>query len=108
MAANDFKNRLAINFAIRLDGQLIGEVVLYRFDCKGGAEMGCRILPEFAGKGYGAEAFARAADWGLYELGLTVLRAKCYQENAASERMLSAVMRKTGQDDTFLYFEKRL
>ena len=108
VAANDFKNRLAINFAIRLDGQLIGEVVLYRFDCKGGAEMGCRILPEFAGKGYGAEAFARAADWSLYELGLTVLRAKCYQENAASERMLSAVMRKAGQDDTFLYFEKRV
>ena len=108
VAKTDFKNRLAINFAIRLEGQLIGEAVLYRFDCKGGAELGCRILPEFAGHGYGAEAFARAAEWSLYELGLTVLRAKCYQENEVSRKMLSACMRAAGEDDTFFYFEKRI
>ncbi len=108
VARNDFKNRLAINFAIRLDGQMIGEAVLYHFDCRGGAELGCRILPEFAGKGYGAEAFARAADWSLYELGLSVLRAKCYHENTASHKMLSACMRPAGEDETFCYFEKRI
>lgn len=108
VAQTDFKNRLAINFAIRLDGQFIGEAVLYRFDCKGAAELGCRILPEFAGHGYGAEAFARAADWSLYELGLTRLEAKCYKENTASEKMLSAVMRPAGEDETFFYFTKTI
>ena len=106
VAQKDFKHKLALNFAIRLDGQFIGEAVLYSFDCKGAAELGCRILPEFAGHGYGAEAFARAADWALYELGLYRLVAKCYKENEPSRRMLSAVMRQTGEDETFFYFEK--
>lgn len=108
VARRDFKNRLAVNFAIRLNGQFIGEAVLYSFDYKGAAELGCRILPEFAGQGYGAEAFRRAAEWSLYELGLYRLVAKCYHENAASLRMLSACMRDAGQDGTFRYFEKKV
>ena len=108
MARTDFKRKLAVNFAIRREGAFIGEAVLYNFDYKGAAELGCRILPEFAGHGYGAEAFARLADWALYELGLYRLVAKCYQENEPSRRMLSAVMRQTGEDETFCYFEKRI
>ena len=102
----DFRHRLAINFAIRLDGQMIGEAVLYSFDYKGAAELGCRILPEFAGQGYGAEAFRTVAEWSLYELGLYRLVAKCYQENEASKKMLSSCMRPAGQDETFYYYEK--
>lgn len=108
VARRDFKNRLAVNFAIRLDGRFIGEAVLYSFDYRGAAELGCRILPEFDGHGYGAEAFRRVAEWSLYELGLYRLVAKCYHENAASLRMLSACMRDAGQDETFRYFEKRV
>ena len=36
----DFAKKRAINFAIRLDGKCIGEVLLYRFDGKGGAAHG--------------------------------------------------------------------
>ena len=43
VAKTDFENRQAVNFAIRLNGKLIGEAVLYRFDYRGGAELGCRI-----------------------------------------------------------------
>lgn len=106
VARRDFANKLAVNFAVRLDGELIGEVVLYQFDYKGGAELGCRVLPEYAGHGYGAEAFRRAAEWSLYELGLYRLKAKCYHENEASRKMLSSCMRPSGEDDTFYYFEK--
>ena len=108
VARHDFANRQAVNFAIRLEGKFIGEAVLYRFDCRGGAELGCRILPEFAGNGYGAEAFRRAAEWSIYELGLYRLVAKCYKENEASRKMLSACMRASGEDETFYYFEKKL
>jgi len=107
-AREDFRNRLAVNFAVRLDGKFIGEAVLYRFDYKGGAELGCRILPEFAGHGYGAEAYRRAADWSLYNLGLYRLTGKCFHENEASRKMLSSCMRPSGQDDTFLYFERKV
>lgn len=108
VARHDFKNKLAVNFAIRLDGRFIGEAVLYSFDYKGAAELGCRILPEFCGHGYGAEAFRRVAEWSLYELGLYRLVAKCYHENAASLKMLTACMRAAGQDETFCYFEKKV
>ena len=108
VARHDFDHRQAVNFAIRLEGKFIGEAVLYRFDYRGGAELGCRILPEFAGQGYGAEAFRRAAEWSLYELGLYRLVAKCYKENEASRKMLSACMRASGEDETFYYFEKKL
>jgi len=102
----DFASRIAINFAVRLEGRCIGEVVLYNGDWRGTMEQGCRIAPAFAGHGYGTEAFAAVADWALYHLGLTRVVAKCYQENAASERMLSACMRHTHDDETFRYFEK--
>ncbi len=106
VAQEDFEKRIAINFAVRLEGQFIGEAVLYNFDWRGGAELGCRIAPEFAGHGYGTEAFAAAADWALYRLGLDRVVAKCYKENAASYRMLSSCMRRSGEDETFYYFKK--
>ena len=108
VARTDFANRAALNFAVRLGGKLIGEAVFYRFNGRGEAELGCRIAPEHAGNGYGAEAFAAAADFGLYELQLRAVVAKCYKENAASLRMLSACMRKTGEDETFFYFRKEV
>lgn len=106
VAKTDFENRMAVNFAVRLDGKLIGEAVLYRFDCRGSAELGCRIDAAYAGHGYGTEAFAAVADWGLYRLQLSRIVAKCFKENDASFRMLSSCMRRNGEDETFFYFEK--
>lgn len=106
VAQEDFKARRAVNFAVRLDGKCIGEAVLYNPDWRGGMELGCRIAPEYAGHGYGTEAFAAVADWALYRLGLARVVAKCYHENLASDRMLSSCMRRVGADATFLYFEK--
>ena len=108
VARRDFENRQAVNFAVRLDGKLIGEAVLYRFDCRGGAELGCRIDAAYAGHGYGTEAFAAVADWGLYRVHLSKVVAKCFKENQASYKMLSSCMRKKGEDETFFYFEKRV
>lgn len=106
VAQRDFESRQAVNFAVRLDGKLIGEAVLYRFDCRGSAELGCRIDSAYAGNGYGTEAFAAAADWALYKVHLTRVVAKCFKENQASYRMLSSCMRRSGEDETFFHFEK--
>ena len=106
VAQRDFAERTAVNFAVRLDGKLIGEAVLYRFNYRGDAELGCRIDRAYAGQGYGAEAFAAVANWGLYKIHLTRIVAKCFRENGASYKMLSAAMRKSGEDETFFYFEK--
>mgnify|MGYP002529767497 FL=1 len=105
-AKADFAARRAVNFAVRLKGKLIGEVVLYRPDFRGGFEQGCRIAPEYAGHGYGTEAFAAAADWALYHLGLARVVAKCFKENEPSRRMLASCMRPSGEDETYFHFEK--
>lgn len=106
VAREDFAARRAVNFAVRLDGRCIGEAVLYNGDWRGTMELGCRIAPAFASHGYGTEAFAAVADWALYRLGLAKVVAKCYHENIASYRMLSSCMRRSGEDKTFVYFEK--
>ncbi|MFT3984016.1 MAG: GNAT family N-acetyltransferase [Lachnospiraceae bacterium] len=108
VAQRDLKNGTAFNFAIRLDGKLIGEAVFYHFDYKGAAELGCRIAAGYAGCGYGTEAFLAAADWGLYSLHLYKVVAKCFHENEASYKMLSSCMKHTGKDDTYDYFEKTI
>jgi RimJ/RimL family protein N-acetyltransferase len=106
VAQADFASKLAVNFAVRLDGKLIGEAVLYHFDCRGSAELGCRIDAAYAGNGYGTEAFTAVANWGLYKIQLSRIVAKCFKENEASYKMLSSCMRKCGDDETFFYFEK--
>ena len=106
VAQRDFENRLAANFAVRLNGQFIGEAVLYNFDYRGSAELGCRIDRAFDGYGYGTEAFAAVAEWGLYQVHLSRVVAKCFKENQASYQMLSSCMRRNGEDDTYFYFEK--
>ncbi|MET0017290.1 GNAT family N-acetyltransferase [Oscillibacter sp.] len=102
----DFHNCAAVNFAIRLDGKLIGEAILYRFNYRGDAELGCRIAEEYKGWGFGTEAFAAAANWGLYGVHLTRIVAKCFKKNEASRKMLSSCMRPNGEDETYYYFEK--
>lgn len=103
---HDFAAKLCINFAVRLNGEFIGEVVLYRFNARGEAELGCRILSEYSGHGYGTEAFATVAHWAIYSLGLRRLVAKCFHENEASLRMLASCMRPSGEDERFFYFQK--
>jgi len=107
-AQQDLQKAMALNFAIRLDGILIGEAVFYHFDYKGAAELGCRIAGEYANCGYGTEAFQAAADWGLYGLHLYKIVAKCFHENNASYKMLSSCMKHTGKDEIYDYFEKTI
>ena len=108
VAEEDFQDRRTVNFAVRDRGEMIGEVVLYRFDNRGGAEIGVRIFSQYGGNGYGKEAFSAVADWALYTLDLPRLFAKCFRQNTASARLLSSVMRQVGEDETMLYFEKRI
>ena len=106
VAREDFEARRTVNFAVRWGDRMIGEVVLYRFDNRGGAEIGIRILPAYTGNGYGQEAAQTVINWALYGLGMTRVRAKCFRKNLASEKMLSAVMKRIGEDETMLYFER--
>ncbi len=105
---HDLKQKVCFSFAVRLDGKMIGEGVLYRFTGTGQAEAGIRIAAPYAGMGYGKEAFYAMTDWALYGLGLNKVVSKCYRQNAASYKMLSSGMTRIGEDETFFYFERRV
>lgn len=108
VAMEDFRRHNAINFAVRLNGEMIGEAVLYNFDFRGGAELGCRIASQYAGYGYGSEAYQAVIRWALYTVHMVRIVGKCFLENEASYKMLSASMHKTGKDDTYYYFETQV
>ena len=95
----------SINFAVRLsrDGAMIGEAILWNFTYDGTAELGCRLLPAYQGKGYGTAAFGAAA-FAARSLNVRA-RARCYRQNAVSRRMIEANgFVPCGEDDAFFYF----
>jgi RimJ/RimL family protein N-acetyltransferase len=100
----DFDNRMTMCLAVRLRDKMIGEVILHNFDYHGGCEIGIRILPEYKGQGYGRETLNTIIQYALYDIGLDIVRAKCYKENRPSSNMLSTVMRSVGEDEIFEYY----
>ncbi len=105
----DMRSGDSINFAVRLseDGDMIGEAVLWNFTLDGTAELGCRIMPEYQGKGYGRAAFGAAAEFASSDLGLTVL-SRCFVENVPSRRMIAACgFEPLGSDGKYFRFIKK-
>ena len=96
----------SINFAVRLsaDGEMIGEAILWNFTPDGAAELGCRILPEYQGSGYGKAAFRAAAEFASRALRLKVW-ARCHRDNVPSYRMIvSDGFTPLCEDERFFYF----
>lgn len=81
----------SINFAIRLNaqGEMIGEAILWNFTADRYAELGCRLLPQYHGRGYGKAAFRTAADFAEKALDVKVY-ARCFPENIPSRKMIAA------------------
>ena len=105
-AKRDFKTRSGLNFAIRKDGKLIGETVIFELDNKGECKIGARIFEEYAGHGYGTEAFEKTVDFALYTLGMKRVLSSCYKMNTASVKMHERTFRKIGEDDEKYYYAR--
>lgn len=104
----DMRSGNSVNLAVRLsdDGEMIGEVIIWNFTSDGSAELGCRILPEYQGNGYGKDAFGTAADFATRTLNVKIW-ARCYRENTPSYRMITANgFTPLCEDETFCYFKK--
>ena len=97
----------SVNFAIRLhpQGEMIGEAILWNFTSDA-AELGCRLLPEYQGRGYGKAAFGAAADFAKKTLRVHVY-ARCFPENLPSRRMIEACgFKPCRADGKFQYFSR--
>ena len=109
MTMQDMDNGDSVNYAIREseDGEMIGEVIFWNMTINGDTEIGCRLFPEYQGKGYGTAAFTAAVGYIKNTLHRKP-RAKCYQENTASAAMiLASGLQYSSQDDTFFYYSEQ-
>lgn len=104
---SDFTRRAEIPLGIyATEGNtFLGEAVFHRFTYDHAVELGVRLLPEAEGQGYAAEAIRAMADYALCYWGLDTVTAKCFKDNLASKRMLTAGgLRPLNEDATFFYF----
>lgn len=103
----EFEHRRELSLGIYLKEELIGEVVLHEFGYQSEVEIGVRLLPEWEGKGYAAEAVDRLTRYAFSHFGMERVLAKCYRENDRSRKLiLSLGMKPCGEDETFFYFVK--
>ena len=98
-------NKEELSFAIKNDGEFLGEVVVHDFK-NSDFEIGFRILPEFRKKGYVYESVSLLLDYIKNEVKPSKVRAKCYNKNIASKNLLI----KLGfclieKDDAYFRFE---
>ena len=107
-ARKAFDKGTALSLAIRLDGCFIGEAVFFVFNGRGECKLGWRLLPQYCGKGYGAEAFKLAGNYALTTIGLSKVTAYCHKENTASAKAIAHSMTQIGEDGEFLYFERTI
>ena len=88
---------ISLSYAVLMNGQFVGESVIYAFDGMGGAEFAVRIKSENQGKGIGSLATEKTIEL-CKMLGLKTARAIIYKENKASVRMAEKYMKKTDED----------
>ena len=109
MAVLDMQVGDSVNLAVRsaLDGEMIGEVILWNFTFSGEAELGCRIMPQYSGQGYGTNAFRATADFAEKVLGIKVY-ARCFHNNIPSKRMIAASgFELWYSNDTYNYYKRK-
>lgn len=95
------------SLAVRMDGNLIGEVVLYNFDFFGGVEIGARFFREYQGQGYGYEALSALIDTAKAKFGATKIKARAYKVNINSLKMINKLgFIKTSENEKMEFFEK--
>lgn len=74
----EFARGAAISFAVRQEGDFIGEATLYGFDYLGGCEVAIRVLPQYRRLGVAGKIldglFDNAASLGLVSLSAQVMK----------------------------------
>ncbi len=94
-------------FAVRLNGKMIGELVLYN-PTENSVEIGFRFFSEYHGKGYAVESANALIEYAVQNLDATKLKGRCFKQNAPSKALfLRLGFNVVNEDATHYFFEKR-
>lgn len=94
------------SLAVKLDGKMIGELVLHNFDFCGGVEIGFRFFKEYQGKGYAFESASALKEYAFTTLNATAVKSRCFKQNAASKKLISRLgLKQVDEDEERYYFK---
>ena len=92
-------------FAVRLDGKMIGELVLYN-PTEDSVEIGFRFFKEYHGKGYAVESAKALIEYAVKVLKAKAIKGRCFKQNAQSKALfLRLGFKMYAEDDTHFFFE---
>ena len=107
VVVREFSLGVALSVAVRVDGDFVGEGVLYDFDFLGGCEAAIRLLPSMQGRGIGSRAFRALIDLAR-EIGVKNLSARVKKENTPSIAMMDKLMPRVCEKDGTVYYKREL
>lgn len=94
------------SFAVRLNNEMIGELVLYNFTPDYSAEIGFRLFKDYHGKGYAYESANALKEYAMNSLGVKCLKSRCFKVNAPSKRLIEKLgLTQIDQNQTHYFFE---
>ena len=97
------------SLAVRVDGKMVGELVLHNFDFDGGIEMGFRFFSDCQGKGYATESALALKEFVKTVVGAKRLKSRCFKQNIPSKNLITRIgLTKCAEDQTHYYFGQDL
>ena len=94
------------SFAVKLNGKMIGELVLHNFDYYGGLEMGFRFFNEYQGKGYAIESARALKEYVFDIVEAKTLKSRCFKQNLPSARLIERLgLKKCKENQTHYFFK---
>ncbi|MBO5714344.1 MAG: GNAT family N-acetyltransferase [Clostridia bacterium] len=96
------------SLAVKLNGKMIGELVVHNLGYYADVEIGFRFFESFQGKGYAKESASALIEY-LKTLGAKTIKSRCYKENLPSKRLIESLgLTLTRETDTHYFFSKQL
>ena len=105
---DELERGISLTLALRVSGRLIGEVALYAFDGRGGAEFSIRLLRGYRQNGYALRALALLFAYAKEELMLEHVDGICLSGNLPSRRLMEKCMIFVEDDGKMVRYTVRL
>ncbi len=104
VARKEAEDGVALSLAVRVEGKLVGEAVLYNLDYRGSGEVGVRIARKHQRSGYGKAALRALIDLSG-KIGLCSLYARVREENAPAIALVrSRMVERSRSEGVITYF----
>ena len=95
-----------MEFAVLLNGEIIGGVNLEKYEDDRTYEIGWTIRSDMRGKGYASEAAKALMDYAFEELNAETVQAHCDSRNRASEKVMKKIGMTLADDTGTRYYPK--